>query len=164
MIKDSGDRTEFESGAVRDVQSLEKGRCDLLPLDVIADYMSVPSYCKYGSIFNYIGNFQKTGNDIFLQQALLEFCAERGWDPPTMVLEVAVHTAEGCQKYGERNWQKGIPLSRYVDSTLRHYLKWLRGDDDEFHDRAVCWNLISGIWTCRHHPHLNEYKQEDNNV
>ena len=34
MIQDSGNRTSFESGAVRDIQR-GKGRCDLLPLDVI---------------------------------------------------------------------------------------------------------------------------------
>ena len=33
-IKDSGNRREFESGCVRDIAE-GKGRCDLLPLDVI---------------------------------------------------------------------------------------------------------------------------------
>ena len=38
ILPDSGDRTEFESGAVRDIQA-GKGRCDLLPLDVVGgDY------------------------------------------------------------------------------------------------------------------------------
>ena len=36
MIKDSGNRTNFESGAVRDIQS-GKGRCDLMPLGVVAN-------------------------------------------------------------------------------------------------------------------------------
>ena len=35
MIKDSGNRTEFATGAVRDIQ-VGKGRCDLLPLRDIA--------------------------------------------------------------------------------------------------------------------------------
>ena len=34
-IKDSGERSEFATGAVRDIQK-GKGRCDLMPLDVIA--------------------------------------------------------------------------------------------------------------------------------
>ena len=34
-IKDSGERREFETGAVRDIQE-GKGRCDLLPLDVVS--------------------------------------------------------------------------------------------------------------------------------
>ncbi len=35
MIKDSGERRKFETGAVRDIQK-GKGRCDLLPLDIVA--------------------------------------------------------------------------------------------------------------------------------
>lgn len=35
-IKDSGTRREFETGSVRDCAE-NKGRCDLLPLDVIAN-------------------------------------------------------------------------------------------------------------------------------
>ena len=37
MIKDSGERREFQSGAVRDIQE-GKGRCDLLPLDVVSKW------------------------------------------------------------------------------------------------------------------------------
>ena len=33
-LKDSGERRQFESGAVRDI-SEGKGRCDLLPLDAV---------------------------------------------------------------------------------------------------------------------------------
>ena len=36
-IKDSGERKEFSTGAVRDIQE-GKGRCDLLPLDVVAGF------------------------------------------------------------------------------------------------------------------------------
>ena len=34
-LKDSGNRTNFESGAVREVLQ-DNGRCDLMPLGVIA--------------------------------------------------------------------------------------------------------------------------------
>lgn len=34
MIADSGNRTTYNTGAVRDIQ-IGKGRCDLLPLDII---------------------------------------------------------------------------------------------------------------------------------
>ena len=36
MILDSGDRTQFSSGAVRDMKG-GKGRCDLLPLGSFKD-------------------------------------------------------------------------------------------------------------------------------
>lgn len=35
-LKDSGTRREFSSGAVRDINE-GKGRCDLLPLDVVGE-------------------------------------------------------------------------------------------------------------------------------
>lgn len=62
-ILDSGNRREFDTGAVRDIQE-GKGRCDLMPLDVIAHNMA---------------------------------------------------------------------------------------------DRAFCWNVLCCIWTCMHHPELNDY-------
>lgn len=79
-----------------------------------------------------------------------------------MLLEVSVHFEEGAKKYGENNWQKGLPVSCYIDSAVRHYLKYLRGDTDERHDRACAWNLLCCIWTCDNKPELNTYaKKED---
>lgn len=38
MIKDNGERREFETGAVRDIAE-GKGRCDLLPLKVVGEML-----------------------------------------------------------------------------------------------------------------------------
>ena len=152
-IKDSGNRTEFESGAVRDLQE-GKGRCDLLPLDVVAHLCQRKTT---GMVPLYIDKFMEESNVHFLYLALDAFCDEIMWNTPTMILEVAKHFEEGAKKYGERNWQKGIPVRCYIDSGIRHYLKWLRGDRDEPHDRAFCWNMMCAIWTCKHMPELNEY-------
>ena len=38
-ILDSGDRTKFDTGAVRDMR-VGKGRCDLMPLSVAAELMT----------------------------------------------------------------------------------------------------------------------------
>lgn len=50
MIKDSGGRTQFATGAVRDVQQTEKGRFDLLPWYAIHDVArhSAEGALKYG--------------------------------------------------------------------------------------------------------------------
>ena len=56
MIKDSGTRREFESGAVRDVAE-GKGRCDLLALLEVADLLPYYGYDK-GVIENIAGNPQ----------------------------------------------------------------------------------------------------------
>ena len=46
MIKDSGQRTEFATGAVRDMH-IGKGRMDLLPWNAI---MAVSKHCENGAI------------------------------------------------------------------------------------------------------------------
>ena len=90
-IKDSGKRSKFKTGAVRDIQE-GKGRFDLLP--------------------------------------------------PRAIRDLAIHFEKGCKKYGDRNWEKGIPLNRYVDSALRHVFKFLQGLTDEDHLIAAIWNLM----------------------
>ncbi len=161
-IKDSGQRTEFESGAVRDIQE-GKGRCDLLPLDVVTILygreFGEDDYATH--FFEELHIFSKCGNYVFLAEAVSWFVNESGFDSwSDMLLEVSKHFEEGAKKYGEYNWQKGIPVSRYIGSAIRQYLKWLRGDDDGPHDRAVCWNLMCAVWTCINKPELNEYAKE----
>lgn len=95
-IKDSGERSEFSTGAVRDCHK-GKGRMDLLPVSAI--------------------------------------------------IEVAKIFEAGAEKYEGRNWEKGIPVHRYVDSGLRHAMKWLRGDRDEPHLAQACWNFLCALDT-----------------
>lgn len=155
-IKDSGNRREFDTGAVRDIQE-GKGRCDLMPLDVVAWVEG------NDELFEYIEQFKESGFTLKLIQALNLFVSEKStWDNHTMILEVAKHFEEGAKKYGENNWQKGIPVRCYIDSAVRHYLKYLRGDQDEPHDRAFCWNIMCAIWTCDHKPELNDYANREN--
>lgn len=92
VIKDSGKRQQFSTGANRDIQE-GKGRYDLLPTRALA--------------------------------------------------LLARHFEKGCLKYGDRNWEKGMPLSRYLDSAMRHGFKYLQGETDELHDVAAAWN-----WFC----------------
>lgn len=82
MIKDSGERTEFESGAVRDMHK-GKGRFDLLPMCVL--------------------------------------------------MRLARHYENGCLKYGDRNWEKGIPCHSFADSAMRHIVKYMDGWKGEDH-------------------------------
>jgi hypothetical protein len=160
MIKDSGERREFSTGAVRDIQE-GKGRCDLLPLDVIFhmyDKLGHLTECR-NIVFHFINRFIETGDHWWLVDALLSGSAFD--DIPTMLLEVSKHFEEGSKKYSENNWKLGINAKHYIDSAVRHYLKWLRGDKDEPHDRAFCWNLLCCIWTCQNKPELNDYAREN---
>lgn len=148
-IKDSGERREFETGAVRDIQE-GKGRCDLLPLDVVGKLLE-------DGIIKSIESFVDSGDERVLGCTLSLFNENLGCDKYTFFLEVSKHFEEGAKKYGEYNWQKGIPTHCYIDSAVRHYLKYLRGDTDEPHDRAFVWNILCCIWTCKHKPELNDY-------
>ena len=156
MIKDSGERREFDTGAVRDIQE-GKGRCDLLPLDVVAELYEDANNGsdRIPKILFDIYEFQRDGDWRHLIRALREDVSGGTW--ADMILEVSKHFEEGAQKYGEYNWQKGIPLHCYIDSAVRHLLKTIRGDDDEPHARAFVWNIMCAIWTCEHKPELNEY-------
>ena len=145
-IKDSGTRRAFDSGAVRDIAE-GKGRCDLLPLDVVAS-------CLLDARLRYIGEYIRTGHQGFLRQVISDFSEEHFGDRYTAILEVAKHYEDGCRKYGERNWEKGIPLHCYVDSGVRHYIKLMRGDNDEPHDRAFLWNMFGALWTQDNKPEL----------
>ena len=95
-IRDSGERQEFGTGAVRDVSD-HKGRFDLVP---------------YGA-----------------------------WR------RLAAHFQAGARKYAARNWEKGIPLSTFVNSAARHMLAWLTGLRDEDHASAWVWNAVCALET-----------------
>lgn len=49
----------------------------------------------------------------------------------------------GAQKYASRNWEKGIPFGRLIQSGIRHMYRWMAGDRSEDHLAAVCWNVMA---------------------
>lgn len=63
----------------------------------------------------------------------------------------------GSMKYADRNWEKGIPFSRYVDSAKRHLDKYIMGMGDEDHLAAAAWNLMALM----HHEELGEMHLDD---
>ena len=95
-IKDSKQRREFGTGAVRDMSS-GKGRFDLVPWRVVR--------------------------------------------------AIAIHYEKGCIKYGDRNWEKGIPVASFLDSAIRHAAQVIDGRNDENHLIAAIWNLMCAYET-----------------
>ena len=150
MIKDSGVRREFPTGATRDIRP-GKGRCDLMPLDVIGKWID-------NQVLKNINDFIITGSNTYLYQALDEEIAQV--EIPKYILELSKHFESGAIKYGERNWEKGIPLSSYIDSAVRHYLKYLDGQEDENHFIAFVWNIICAIWTNNNLPEMRDLPYE----
>jgi len=112
-VEDSGERTEYNTGAVRD-RKAGKGRCDLLP-----------------------------------------GCA---------ILRLARHFENGAKKYGDRNWERGIPISSFIDSALRHIFMYMDGQKQEDHLCAAAWNLICAMATEEKRPSMQDIEarlQED---
>lgn len=60
---------------------------------------------------------------------------------PIMIERLAKLLQRGAEKYDDRNWEKGMPLSVYMDSGMRHLYKFLEGHRDEDHLIAAIWNL-----------------------
>ena len=148
-IKDSGNRTEFSTGAVRDVQE-DKGRFDLAPLGVIARlYSSEPNI-----ILNRINDFMESGDTEYLLDAVNRFVSAERKTVTEMMLEVSVHYMKGAKKYKPYNWMLGIPVSSYISSGVRHFLKHIDGHMDERHDLAFIWNMLGAVWTMEHKPEM----------
>jgi len=91
-MNDSGERQEFDTGAVRDTAE-DKPRPDLYS----------------------------------------PFAEER----------VGQWLAKGAEKYAERNWEAGIPISRCWASLCRHKMAYQQGKRDEDHLAAIIFNAMA---------------------
>jgi len=66
---------------------------------------------------------------------------------PIAIQRLAEHYENGAIKYKDRNWEKGMPLSVYLDSAERHLTKFREGHREEDHMSAVAWNAFGLIHT-----------------
>lgn len=60
---------------------------------------------------------------------------------------LAIWAELGAKKYLPRNWEKGLPFSRYYQSACRHLNEWLKGNRDEDHLAAAMWNIMAIMHT-----------------
>lgn len=152
--------TQFNTGAVRDIQE-DKGRMDLVPLAIVGELYTIyhNTFLTYSNrteteliqeIFENLHNYIYEGDYTLLLKSLsnfifisLEWCDHYESERVAYaILDVSLHYKQGLEKYGERNWEKGIPLHSYIDSGTRHFVKWLAHFKDERHDLAFIWNLL----------------------
>jgi hypothetical protein len=61
---------------------------------------------------------------------------------PIGLRRLAETCAEGAKKYGDRNWQQGIPASVMLNHAIRHIYLWLAGDATEDHLAHAAWNIL----------------------
>ena len=73
---------------------------------------------------------------------------------PHMLRRLAGVYERGAVNHGDRNWEKGVPFSRLIDSALRHTNQYLEGNRDEDHLAQAIWNLSAMI-------HFEELKRKD---
>ena len=75
---------------------------------------------------------------------------------PIGLAAVAAACAEGAAKYGDWNWERGMPANDMVNHALRHIYVFLAGDRSEDHLGHAAWNLMAAIHSLELWPELNE--------
>ena len=81
--------------------------------------------------------------------------------PWAAIMEVSKLCEAGAIKYGEHNVDKGLPVSWFIDSALRHTCKYVDGWTDESHLLAAAWNLLWAIQMELKHPELVDIPWEN---
>lgn len=75
---------------------------------------------------------------------------------PIALHRLALRYEFGANKYSDRDWERGVPLTELYNSALRHLNQWMLGESDEDHLAAAAFNIFAmmhgedaitrGIW------------------
>lgn len=76
---------------------------------------------------------------------------------PVMLRRLAGVYERGAKQKGDRNWEGGFPMSRALDSALRHINQYREGYRDEDHLAQAIWNIAAAI-------HFEELRPEFNDL
>jgi hypothetical protein len=74
---------------------------------------------------------------------------------PIGLREVARACAEGAGKYGDWNWEKGMPVHDLLNHVLAHVYQFLSGDRSEPHLGHAAWGMLAAIHSHELWPELN---------
>lgn len=75
---------------------------------------------------------------------------------PIGLAAVAETCAEGARKYGDWNWEKGMPVHDLLNHAIAHIYRFLAGDRSEAHLAHAAWNVLAAIHSLALWPHLND--------
>lgn len=67
--------------------------------------------------------------------------------PAEALYEWGMLMLQGAHKIGERNWEKGFPLSSFIQSACRHLNALMRGEVGENHAANILFNIGGFIAT-----------------
>jgi hypothetical protein len=76
--------------------------------------------------------------------------------PAAAIIRLSKHYELGAKKYSRLNYQKGIPVSSFMDSALRHIFKYLDGCDDEDHLSAAAFNVLGAMQMEERSPDMQD--------
>lgn len=62
--------------------------------------------------------------------------------PPEPLRRIAEMYRRGGERYGEHNWELGMPTSRMLSSLMRHIESYRLGDTTEDHLAHAAFNII----------------------
>jgi len=68
--------------------------------------------------------------------------------PPEALEELAYLYGQGCEKYGPRDWERGMSWTRWFAALMRHAWKWMCREERDpetgvHHMIAVAWNAFA---------------------
>ena len=78
--------------------------------------------------------------------------------------ELAKWYEAGAEKYGDRNWEKGISVQDCINRMARHSAKACNGWMDEgpfAHLVAVIWNAMAAITGIKRNPYKNDFFRDE---
>lgn len=86
--------------------------------------------------------------------------------PMMPLLALAKLFTIGKEKYGTRNWEKGIKFGRLFAAMMRHAIKWWAGEiydpvDRQHHLTAVMWNAMVLMELERTHPEMDDREPQN---
>lgn len=72
--------------------------------------------------------------------------------PDLALVRLAAVYERGANNHGPRNWESGLPISRLIDSAIRHLIQYKMSKYtpelmEEDHLSHACWNIFAIIHT-----------------
>lgn len=74
---------------------------------------------------------------------------------PIGMRRLAETYAEGGVKYGDFNWERGMPISEMLNHAIAHIYSYEAGDRSEDHLAHAAWNLFGAMHSEELWPELN---------